>query len=240
MLLDFFCIFSTGGLILWCKQFVNCKIEALINYLIKTILLDQKRNQDSLLINGTILRWKVCDDKDLIFVTGYQETFPILYVDKLLALVIDDFFKNEYDKLKIKETVLLDNHPYTPKFMGLLSEWESDCNKILDGKKTAKEADKLFKPDKNQKKSQSQVKVPANGNEEPIRTKSNDPEPIRSSVSGSSKLNPNIPKSAQLRKSQSNSQAVVKEDKPNKKGKEKTVKNTIGSYSVKVENELNM
>ena len=73
-MIDFFCIFSTGGLILWFKQFATFNID-LINLLIRNILMDEKRNQDYYTVDGIIMRWKVVNDKGLIFtVTIYLIT----------------------------------------------------------------------------------------------------------------------------------------------------------------------
>ena len=124
MLLDFFCIFSTGGLILWYKQFVNSKIDSLLNYLIKTILMDQKRTKDTLSINGTVLRWKVSDENKLIFVVAYQEAYSLLYVDKLINMVLTDFIKNDLDKTSRQGAVYLDSYVYNQTFMTILNLWE--------------------------------------------------------------------------------------------------------------------
>ena len=120
MLLDFFCIFSTGGLILYLKQFVSCKVETLINYLISTVLNDQKRTIDSLSLNGTILRWKITDENKLIFVVGYQESYSLLYVDKLVSMVLNDFIKNEVPKINKKDNLYIDAYDYSKKFSSIL------------------------------------------------------------------------------------------------------------------------
>ena len=51
-MIDLFCIFTTGGLILWYKTFLNMKFKNLINNLIQTILLDDKRTQEMFVHNG--------------------------------------------------------------------------------------------------------------------------------------------------------------------------------------------
>ncbi len=72
-MIDFFCIFSTGGLILWFKQFVPFNVD-LINLLIRNILMDEKRNQDYYTVDGVVMRWKVVNDKGLIFTVSNSYT----------------------------------------------------------------------------------------------------------------------------------------------------------------------
>lgn len=247
MLLDFFCIFSTGGLILWYKQFINSKLEGLINYLIKTVLLDQKRNVDTLTFNGVVLRWKISDDKGLIFVSGYQESYPILYVENLISMVMNDFIKKEYDTLKIKEGLYLECVDYTPKFMQILAAWEKDCSKIMEGGENTKKAKEIFKK---ASKKEDKKKESKKNNEETLddinetevsRNKSSDPSNKQSQTVS---LNSNIPRNIQLKKSRSSKDATKAETKEdvNKKPppKQKTQKNSFGVYNEKDAKELDL
>jgi hypothetical protein len=243
MLLDFFCIFSTGGLILWYKQFINCKIESLINYLIKTVLLDQKRNLDSLTFSGSVLRWKISDDKGLIFVAAYQESYPILYVDKLISMIMTDFIKREFDSLSFREGLILDTCDFTSRFMSILGNWESDCSKILEGGENTKKAKELFNKKKStkkddEKKRSSSTKVEDNEDTEP-RNKSIEPTYNNNTVS----LNSNIPKNVQLRKAKSSKETKV-DSAPSKStkapAKQKTVKDNFGEYDERQAKALDM
>ena len=237
MLLDFFCIFSTGGLILWHKKFVNSKFETLINYLIKTVLLDQKRNQDSLLVSGTMIRWKIADEKNLIFVVAYQEAYSLLYVEKLITMVMNDFIKKEYDQLVIKNNLIIEEFDYTKRFMSILSQWESDCNKIMTGGTNTQNADNLFKKQKSITKKEgkdNQIK--------PIDTKQED-EPKRESSHGpitSKQSNSNIPKNIQAKRSSKSVKPEEKKEKEDKKPpvKQKTKKDNFGVYDEKDAKEL--
>ena len=74
-MIDFFCIFSTGGLILWFKQFAIFNVD-LINNLIRNILMDEKRNQDYYTVDGIVMRWKVVNDKGLIFTVSKNKFIP--------------------------------------------------------------------------------------------------------------------------------------------------------------------
>lgn len=259
MLLDFFCIFSTGGLIIWLKQFVNCKLEGLVNYLIKTVLLDQKRSIDNLVVNGTVLRWKISDEKNLVFVVGYQESYNILYVDKLITMVMTQFLKYEYQNLIIKQGLILDSYSYTHKFMNILDSWESDCSKLMKGGDTSKAAIKLFKTKENKKdKARSNSKI----NE--INTTKSSEKPNEDKDSKSNKditnntinetgdnniiKNKNIPKNILMRKSKSGKNIKTEENKVNnvdsnqskKPIKEKAKKDTYGVYNEKLADEFDL
>ncbi len=131
-MIDLFCIFTTGGLILWYKTFVVIKFENLINNLIRNILLDQKRNQDYHNVNGTILRWKVVNESGLIFLVAYQEDYGVLYVDQLLDLVSKDFLNNFNKNLKKNGKLYLERANYLEAFMDVLKKWEKFCKDKLE------------------------------------------------------------------------------------------------------------
>jgi signal recognition particle receptor subunit alpha len=253
MLLDFFCIFSTGGLILWFKQFVNCKYESLINYIIKTILLDQKRTIDSLSINGTVLRWKISDENNLIFIVAYQEAYSLLYVDRLVLMVMNDFLRNEITKISKHNNLYFDGHDFSKRFMEILNSWENDCNKILIGGEEAKLVKDNYKSKrtnqsepKDRKKKDSIEALKEKNNEENnnISTSKSAVNLIKSSEI--SNLNSNIPKSVQMKRMKSQGKGdnqtttTATTTTPGKKQKEKTQKQEKQEYSKKLENELNM
>ena len=137
-MIDLFCIFTTGGLILFYKTFFTSKnYSTIINDLIKTILMDEKRNQDLYMPqngNGLILRWKILNEKGLIFVVAYQQTYGVLYSDVLLEKVLKDFKENQINKLKHSNNVYfnLPQNDYNNNFMNILKNWENFCNKKIE------------------------------------------------------------------------------------------------------------
>ena len=137
-MIDLFCIFTTGGLILFYKTFFTSKnYSTIINDLIKTILMDEKRNQDFYVPqngNGLILRWKILNEKGLIFVVAYQQNYNVLYSDVLLEKVLKDFKENQINKLKHLNNVYfnLPQNDYNNNFMNILKNWENFCNKKLE------------------------------------------------------------------------------------------------------------
>ena len=135
-MIDLFCIFSTGGLILYYKSFTELNFE-IINDLIKNILMDEKHNQDyykPLNGNGIILRWKILNEKQLIFVVAYQESYNVLYTDKLLDLILKDFKENQISKLNHIKNVYFELPNYSKEFTTLLRKWEKYCEDEIENK----------------------------------------------------------------------------------------------------------
>ena len=133
-MIDLFCIFTTGGLILWSKSFVSFDFSSILNDLIKTILMDEKKTQDFYIPvkgNGIMLRWKIFNKSGIIFVVAYQQSFNVLYVDKLLDFVMNDFIKERLPKLKYENNIfynLPDEKEYNANFVLLLDAWKKYCD----------------------------------------------------------------------------------------------------------------
>ena len=143
-MIDLFCIFTTGGLILWSKSFVSFDFSEILNDLIKTILMDEKKTQDFYIPvkgNGIILRWKIFNKSGIIFVVAYQQSFNLLYTDKLLDIVMNDFIKDSLPSLNHENNIffkLPDEKEYTQKFITLLKGWENYCKNKVSNKKEEK------------------------------------------------------------------------------------------------------
>lgn len=201
-MIDLFCIFTTGGLILWCKTFLNMKFDTIINNLIKSVLLDEKRTQENFVQNGLVMRWRILNEAGLIFVVAYQEQYNVLYSDKLLDLVVQDFTVNELPNLKKIGKVYIENPSYTESFMKILRKWESFCQGQLE---TSKSSPSDYKKRKSEVP-QSVSKVPVDKKEDHnpvIEELRNDSSPIKenltnSNLTGSASRYSNIPKKSLL------------------------------------------
>ena len=136
-MIDLFCIFTTGGLILWSKSFVSFDFSSILNDLIKTILMDEKKTQNFYIPvkgNGIILRWKIFNESGIIFVVAYQQSFNVLYTDKLLDIVMNDFIKNQLPTLNHQKNIfytLPDEKTYNQHFIELLDFWEKYCKNLV-------------------------------------------------------------------------------------------------------------
>jgi len=92
-MLDFFSIFSKGGILLWCfKDSMLSTVEweaftPTINELIKSVLLQEragKANYWEKPGGQLALKYKLDNEFELVFVLGYQKMLALAYLDKLL------------------------------------------------------------------------------------------------------------------------------------------------------------
>ncbi|XP_015784833.1 signal recognition particle receptor subunit alpha homolog [Tetranychus urticae] len=98
-MLDFFVIFSKGGIVLFAT--VNQAISQVVNKLIKHVILEERR--DEFTCDNLALKYHLDNEFDLVFVVGYQKMLTLSYVDKFLddiQLAFRDKF-TDYDLRKI-------------------------------------------------------------------------------------------------------------------------------------------
>uniref|UniRef100_A0A803SYF7 SRP receptor subunit alpha n=1 Tax=Anolis carolinensis TaxID=28377 RepID=A0A803SYF7_ANOCA len=98
-MLDFFTIFSKGGLVLWCFQGVRgpaAACTAPVNALIRSVLLQERGGNNSFTHEALTLKYKLDNQFELVFVVGFQKILTLTYVDKL----IDDVHKEFRDKYR--------------------------------------------------------------------------------------------------------------------------------------------
>ena len=85
-MIDFFCIFTTTGLVLWSKTF--CEVVGQpVNKLIKNVLLAERTNEKQFFDGQYVLKWSLNNDLGVVFVVVYQRVLQLPYIDDLLASV---------------------------------------------------------------------------------------------------------------------------------------------------------
>ena len=101
-MLDFFTIFSKGGILLFCfKQYGLHKkawesFVQTVNSLNKTVFLQDKSDDENVFEQGSLaLKYKLDNKFDLVFVVGYQKILPLNYLNKLMD-EIQLRFRNKY------------------------------------------------------------------------------------------------------------------------------------------------
>jgi signal recognition particle receptor subunit alpha len=224
-MLDFFCIFTTGGLILWYKKYVGTiKIELLINNLIKNVLLDEKRTQEFHTVTGSVMRWRTINEVGLIFLVAYQEMFNVLYTDKLLDMVVEDFINDQKSQLKKIGNAFAEKSNYNESFLKIHKKWEKYCENELNSnnKNTPKDFKKKSKggdpENKNKKDSNADIfDEEFNANNENKASLLNEEENLRGSAGDFKKYNPNIPKKNQMNRSAGPSSKKNPKEQPKKK-----------------------
>jgi signal recognition particle receptor subunit alpha len=90
-MLDYFCIFTKGGVLLWAMSFTALKGDP-VNALIRTCLLEDRTGETSFPYNtpsggAYTLKWSLNNGLGLVFVAVYQKALKLLYVDDLLDRV---------------------------------------------------------------------------------------------------------------------------------------------------------
>lgn len=108
-MLDYACIFTTGGVVLWCKAFCETGLKYdMVNMFIKNILLDDKTiNKNSFSFNDNILKWKILPDLKIVFAIVYKEILQLTMVDDLIEMMKFDFEHKVWPKLNIRSGVVV-------------------------------------------------------------------------------------------------------------------------------------
>ncbi|XP_029027482.1 signal recognition particle receptor subunit alpha [Betta splendens] len=127
-MLDFFTIFSKGGIVLWCFQGagVTESFTGPVNALIRSVILQERSGNNSFTHESLSLKYKLDNEFELIFVVGFQKILTLTYVDKFIddvQLHFRDRYKNELDK-KGALKLLNNNFEFEDDFKILLREAE--------------------------------------------------------------------------------------------------------------------
>ncbi|XP_057364813.1 signal recognition particle receptor subunit alpha homolog [Daphnia carinata] len=97
-MLDFFSIFSKGGIVLWCFQGTSQIFTSSVNALIKAVILQERTGQLSYDHDNVTLKYKLDNEFELVYVVAYQKILKLSYVDKFLNdinMEFRDAYKNE-------------------------------------------------------------------------------------------------------------------------------------------------
>ena len=95
IMLDFFTIFSKGGLVLWCFQGVSDSCTGPVNGLIRSVLLQERGGNNSFTHEALTFKYKLDNQFELVFVVGFQKILTLTYVDKLIDDVLR-LFRDKY------------------------------------------------------------------------------------------------------------------------------------------------
>ncbi|XP_043229344.1 signal recognition particle receptor subunit alpha-like isoform X1 [Amphibalanus amphitrite] len=107
-MLDFFVIFTKGGIVLWCFEGTKDLFAPSVNALVKSVLLQERTGISSFTDASWTLKYRLDNEFDLVFVVGFQKILQLSYVDKLL----DDVQREFRDKFEN----LLTEHSYYQRF----------------------------------------------------------------------------------------------------------------------------
>ncbi|KAL7878860.1 hypothetical protein AOLI_G00098340 [Acnodon oligacanthus] len=127
-MLDFFAIFSKGGIVLWCFQGagVSESFAGPVNALIRSVILQERTGNSSFTHNALSLKYKLDNEFELVFVVGFQKILTLTYVDKFIddvQLHFRDRYKNELGQ-KGALKFLINRFEFEDDFSRLLREAE--------------------------------------------------------------------------------------------------------------------
>lgn len=98
-MLDFFTIFSKGGIVLWCFQGTSQLFTPSVNALIKSVILQERTGNSTFSHDALTLKYKLDNEFELVFVVAYQNILQLSYVDKFLTDIQLEFRQRYKDVL---------------------------------------------------------------------------------------------------------------------------------------------
>lgn len=117
-MLDLFTIFSKSGIVLWCFQGTTQFFTPSVNALIRTVILQERGGDNSFTHENLVLKYKLDNEFELVFVVAYQKVLQLSYVDKFL----DDVHLEFRDKYKacLESGNLFTNFNFSSEFQEVL------------------------------------------------------------------------------------------------------------------------
>lgn len=183
-MLDFFTIFSKGGIVLWCFQGagVTESFTGPVNALIRSVILQERSGNNSFTHEGLSLKYKLDNEFELIFVVGFQKILTLTYVDKFIddvQLHFRDRYKNELEQ-KGAMKLLNNNFEFEDDFKKLLRETEESSKaQSPTPMRTFKQSEKSQKTVKSMIETKGGDKGKEQGGKKNKNTKKEAPEPVK-------------------------------------------------------------
>ncbi|KAH9509272.1 hypothetical protein Btru_046647 [Bulinus truncatus] len=147
-MLDFFTIFSKGGIVLWCFQGTSQLFTPSVNALIKSVILQERTGNNTYTYDSLTLKYKLDNEFELIFVVAYQNILQLSYVDKFLT-DIQLKFREQYKNVLLNSFYGdQDFSDFTDTFSDLLRETEEETKREQNAKKTMRTFDQSQKSKK--------------------------------------------------------------------------------------------
>lgn len=128
-MLDFFSIFSKGGIVLWYFQGTSQLFTQPINALIKSVILQERTGNSSFTHDALTLKYKLDNEFELVFVVGYQKILQLSYIDKFLTDIQMEFRNKYKDVLQNKANALVCGFDFDETFNKMLKAREEESRK---------------------------------------------------------------------------------------------------------------
>ncbi|XP_033953935.1 signal recognition particle receptor subunit alpha [Pseudochaenichthys georgianus] len=185
-MLDFFTIFSKGGIVLWCFQGagVTESFTGPVNALIRSVILQERSGNNSYTHEALNLKYKLDNEFELIFVVGFQKILTLTYVDKFIddvQLHFRDRYKNELEQ-KGPLKLIQNNFEFEDDFLMLLRDAEKSSKaRSLGNMRTFVQSEKSQKTVKSMIETKGGEKVKEQGGKKNKNAKKEAPaaEPVK-------------------------------------------------------------
>lgn len=122
-MLDLACIFTTGGVILFCRTFCMLKFDVL-DQLVKKVLIQDKTAESSFHANPYVVKWRFANNINLIFAVIYQEMIQLPYVDEFLDMFRDNYVNSAVPELVIERNIYRKIPDFDEKFLSVYEQWQ--------------------------------------------------------------------------------------------------------------------
>lgn len=156
-MIDYACIFTTGGAVLWSKAFCDTQYKLdVVNLFVKNVLLDEKtalqgagggpsaassvQRQTSYSFQDNVLRWKIMLESEfkIVFAIVYKQILHLTMIDDLLEKLIYDFQNKVWPKLVRQQGVIMTlPQQYEQRFSQIMIQWEKQKQEQADNASTA-------------------------------------------------------------------------------------------------------
>ncbi|CAC5413109.1 SRPR [Mytilus coruscus] len=165
-MLDFFTIFSKGGIVLWCFQGTSQLFTPAVNSLIKTVILQERTGNNTFTHEALQLKYKLDNEFELVFVVAYQKILQLSYIDKFLTDIQMEF-RNKY-KDCLTDGLACGTFNFKGSFDEILRFNEEESRAIAKSQKKMKTFDESVKSKKTVSsmiENKKEEKKPAKGKE---------------------------------------------------------------------------
>nr|XP_022327645.1 signal recognition particle receptor subunit alpha-like [Crassostrea virginica] len=240
-MLDFFSIFSKGGIVLWYFQGTSQLFTPPINALIKSVILQERTGNNSFTHDALTLKYKLDNEFELVFVVGYQKILQLSYIDKFLTDIQLEFRNRYKDVLQNKANVLVYGFDFDDSFNKLLKVREDESRRdaqagrkmrtFEQSDKSKKTVDSMIVNKKEEKKAKGKENKPVKNlapKEQDVHVETPVNLPVNVVQNGDGLDEETIRKNREKMfsmmntKKKTNSPSAKKPDPPKKKGKQAT------------------
>ncbi|KAJ9586851.1 hypothetical protein L9F63_019533 [Diploptera punctata] len=172
-MLDLLTIFSKGGIVLWCFQSTSQIFTPSVNALIRSVILQERTGNNSFEHNALVMKYKLDNEFDLMFVVAYQKILQLSYVDKFLNDIHLEF-RDKY-KTELQQRQYFQDFDFISDFKSILisaEQWgrvqasiPKQMRSYKESEKSKKTVSSMIEKKSNEKENQKAGKIKKKANQ---------------------------------------------------------------------------